>query len=106
MGLALAQLSPPDQEELAHLAATPTGTLTHGGSCFKQLALRVKLVKCAAIVDTLWIIRTNIKAGSEPVNAVGENVKTYNSQVKKTKEDLVGSTLKEKFPRAVALTQC
>lgn len=63
MGLALARLSPVHQEELAHrVAYCNTHKASH--SCLfmpLNLALKIKLLSCAVIVDIVGIIYANFK---------------------------------------------
>ncbi len=63
MGLALARFSPVDQEELAHLATyCNTQKASHSGLFMPlNLALKIKLLSCAVIVDIVGIIYANLK---------------------------------------------
>lgn len=63
MGLALARLSPVDQEELAHpVAYCNTHKASHSWLFIPlNLALKIKLLSCAVIVDIVGIIYANFK---------------------------------------------
>lgn len=75
-GLALAGLSPVDQEELAHLVAycnTHKASLSHSRPFMPlNLALKIESLSCAVIVDIVGIIYANFGCESEPANANGE----------------------------------
>lgn len=62
MGLALARLSPVDQEELAHLVAYCNTHKAYRSRLFMplNLLLRIKLLSCAVIVDIVGIIYANL----------------------------------------------
>lgn len=73
LGLALARLSPVNQEKLAHPVAHCNTHKASRSWLFMplNLALKIKLPSCAVIVDIVEIIYANFSE-SEPVNTNGE----------------------------------
>lgn len=96
--------SPVDQEKLAHLVAHCNTHKASRSWLFMplNLALKIKLLSCAVIVDLVGIIYANVKVSLWIL--IVTDRENYSSQVEKMQEDWLGVTLKRKSPPTAGLS--
>lgn len=100
LGLALARLSPVNQEKLAHLLAHCNTHKASRSWLFMplNLALKIKLPSCAVIVDIVEIIYANFEVKVSLWILMVNDRQNYSSQVEEMQEDWFGEKLKTKIP--------
>lgn len=96
--------SPVDQEKLAHLVAHCNTHKASRSWLFMplNLALKIKLLSCAVIVELVGIIYANVKVSLWIL--IVTDRENYSSQVEKMQEDWLGVTLKRKSPPTAGLS--